>query len=79
MTGLPLLESELLYTRPAPPASGLVQIGAPSSLVPARAPLPGEQYRFYFDMTKCIGCKCCVVACNEENGNPVAITWRRVG
>ena len=39
----------------------------------------GEQYRFHFDMTKCIGCKCCVVACNEQNGNPSTINWRRVG
>ena len=30
-------------------------------------------------MTKCIGCKCCVVACNEQNGNPAGIHWRRVG
>jgi len=30
-------------------------------------------------MTKCIGCKCCVVACNEQNGNPANINWRRVG
>jgi Fe-S-cluster-containing dehydrogenase component/DMSO reductase anchor subunit len=30
-------------------------------------------------MKKCIGCKCCVVACNEQNGNPAAINWRRVG
>jgi formate dehydrogenase iron-sulfur subunit len=44
-----------------------------------RAPGPGEQYRFHFDMTKCIGCKCCVVACNEQNGNPAEILWRRVG
>jgi formate dehydrogenase iron-sulfur subunit len=42
-------------------------------------PKPGEQYRFHFDMTKCIGCKCCVVACNEQNGNPADILWRRVG
>ncbi|MBW8869617.1 MAG: dimethyl sulfoxide reductase anchor subunit [Acidobacteriales bacterium] len=44
-------------------------------------PVPGsgEQYRFHFDMTKCIGCKCCVVACNEQNGNPAEILWRRVG
>jgi len=42
-------------------------------------PGPGEQYRFHFDMTKCIGCKCCVVACNEQNGNPADILWRRVG
>ncbi|HTJ30493.1 MAG TPA: DmsC/YnfH family molybdoenzyme membrane anchor subunit, partial [Acidobacteriaceae bacterium] len=44
-----------------------------------RLPGPGEQYRFHFDMTKCIGCKCCVVACNEQNGNPAEILWRRVG
>jgi Fe-S-cluster-containing dehydrogenase component/DMSO reductase anchor subunit len=47
--------------------------------MPGRAPAPGEQYRFHFDMKKCIGCKCCVVACNEQNGNPAAINWRRVG
>jgi formate dehydrogenase iron-sulfur subunit len=44
-----------------------------------RTPGAGEQYRFHFDMTKCIGCKCCVVACNEQNGNPADILWRRVG
>lgn len=47
--------------------------------IPERQPVPGEQYRFHFDMTKCIGCKCCVVACNEQNGNPAHINWRRVG
>src|SRR5688500_12229891 len=47
--------------------------------MPARALEPGEQYRFHFDMKKCIGCKCCVVACNEQNGNPASINWRRVG
>lgn len=47
--------------------------------IPSRDLLPGEQYRFHFDMTRCIGCKCCVVACNEQNGNPAAINWRRVG
>jgi formate dehydrogenase iron-sulfur subunit len=40
---------------------------------------PGEQYRFHFDMTRCIGCRCCEVACNEQNGNPAEVTWRRVG
>lgn len=45
----------------------------------ARTPGPGEQYRFHFDMTKCVGCKCCVVACNEQNGNPGDLHWRRVG
>jgi DMSO reductase iron-sulfur subunit len=47
--------------------------------MPTRVPGPGEQYRFHFDMQRCIGCKCCVVACNEQNGNPAAINWRRVG
>lgn len=47
--------------------------------MPGRLPGPGEQYRFHFDMRKCIGCKCCVVACNEQNGNPASINWRRVG
>ena len=46
--------------------------------MPERVPGPGEQYRFHVDMGKCIGCKCCVVACNEQNGNPAAINWRRV-
>jgi DMSO reductase iron-sulfur subunit len=39
----------------------------------------GEQYRFHFDMTRCIGCRCCEVACNEQNGNGAEVTWRRVG
>jgi formate dehydrogenase iron-sulfur subunit len=47
-------------------------------LMPPRAPLQGEQYRFHVDMGSCIGCKCCVVACNEQNDNPAAINWRRV-
>jgi DMSO reductase iron-sulfur subunit len=53
--------------------------GAGSAALPLRIPNSGEQYRFHFDMTKCIGCKCCVVACNEQNGNPADILWRRVG
>jgi DMSO reductase iron-sulfur subunit len=40
---------------------------------------PGEQYRFHFDMTKCVGCKCCEVACHEQNNNPAAVKWRQVG
>ncbi len=40
---------------------------------------PGEQYRFHFDMTKCVGCKCCEVACHEQNNNPAAVKWRKVG
>ena len=55
-------------------APGLVE-----ALIPTRALEPGEQYRFHFDMTKCIGCRSCEVACNEQNGNPADIKWRRVG
>lgn len=59
---------------------GLVQLCSNGVDVPLPPPPgPGEQYRFHFDMTKCIGCKCCVVACNEQNGNPADILWRRVG
>ena len=61
----------------------LLEAGAPArvvdSLIPERALEPGEQYRFHFDMTKCIGCRSCEVACNEQNGNPYDINWRRVG
>ena len=51
----------------------------PAKLIPNRPPAEGEQYRFHFDMGLCIGCKCCVVACNEQNGNPASMNWRRVG
>ena len=61
----------------APP--GPHQIGTACRFPPGARSNAGEQYRFHFDMTKCIGCKCCVVACNEQNGNPAAINWRRVG
>ncbi len=30
-------------------------------------------------MTKCIGCRCCEVACAEQNNNPAGINWRQVG
>jgi DMSO reductase iron-sulfur subunit len=50
-----------------------------TSLIPTRPLLAGEQYRFHFDMTKCIGCRSCEVACNEQNGNPAEIRWRRIG
>jgi len=50
-----------------------------ASLIPSRPLEEGEQYRFHFDMTKCIGCRSCEVACNEQNGNPADIKWRRVG
>jgi len=77
---LPLLGSELVcLVSPARPSS-LIEIETePKPLIPTRPLQSGEQYRFHFDMTRCIGCKCCVVACNEQNGNPAAINWRRVG
>jgi formate dehydrogenase iron-sulfur subunit len=86
MTALPLMDSPLLYTATpsryaTPLIQGLVQIQTSPApgLIPSRALAEGEQYRFHFDMTKCIGCKCCVVACNEQNGNPAELNWRRVG
>jgi DMSO reductase iron-sulfur subunit len=54
------------------------EAGAVDRRMPVRALQPGEQYRFHVDMRRCIGCKCCVVACNEQNANPAAINWRRV-
>ena len=39
----------------------------------------GEQYRFHFDATACVGCRCCEVACNEQNNNSSDVKWRRVG
>jgi formate dehydrogenase iron-sulfur subunit len=68
-------------SRPGLPGSSNAAGGALAldGRMPSRAPGPGEQYRFHVDMGRCIGCKCCVVACNEQNGNPAAINWRRVG
>ncbi len=50
-----------------------------TSLIPTRPLQAGEQYRFHFDMTKCVGCRSCEVACNEQNGNPADLRWRRIG
>jgi formate dehydrogenase iron-sulfur subunit len=85
--GLPLLlrardePGELAYitTRSRQAGSPPPDAAHARSRMPLREPGPGEQYRFHFDMGKCIGCKCCVVACNEQNGNPASINWRRVG
>ena len=76
---LPLMGSALLLSPALPRQDALVQIRTPRPLIPERPLSEGEQYRFHFDMTLCIGCKSCVVACNEQNGNPAAINWRRVG
>jgi formate dehydrogenase iron-sulfur subunit len=92
MAALPLLtriaddETGLAYLTPksrrdpAVVPLGLLRptVDAPATRMPTRALEPGEQYRFHFDMRKCIACKCCVVACNEQNGNPASINWRRV-
>jgi DMSO reductase iron-sulfur subunit len=67
----------ILAPVPAPHADGLRQ--RESSLIPKIPLQDGEQYRFHFDMSKCIGCKCCEVACAEQNNNPPDISWRRVG
>jgi formate dehydrogenase iron-sulfur subunit len=84
---LPLLERAMAgddafhLTTEADSAEGLLVslCGIASNNPLPLPPQPGEQYRFHFDMTKCIGCKCCAVACNEQNGNPADILWRRVG
>lgn len=76
---LPLLTSQLVAVLDLRGPSAQPTRAEPAPLIPAQPPGPGEQYRFHFDMTRCIGCKCCVVACNEQNGNPAGIHWRRVG
>ena len=50
-----------------------------SPLIPDIPLEDGQQYRFHFDMSECIGCKCCEVACSEQNNNPPDVSWRRVG
>jgi formate dehydrogenase iron-sulfur subunit len=72
---LPLLEWIKTERSLVPPK----RQGRDGERMPGRAPGAGEQYRFHVDMGSCIGCKCCVVACNEQNGNPAPINWRRVG
>ncbi len=37
-----------------------------------------EQLGFYFDMTRCVGCKTCQVACKQRNNLPMGITYREV-
>ena len=83
--GLPLLEraadDDVAFALTRRSGGGLPLTSARTvdpSRIPDRAPGTGEQYRFHFDMGQCIGCQCCVVACNEQNGNPASINWRRV-
>jgi DMSO reductase iron-sulfur subunit len=77
--GLPLFATDLVCVVPSRHPAVARAVADPPPLVPDRMPRAGEQYRFHFDMTRCIGCKCCVVACSEQNGNPSGIHWRRVG
>ncbi|MEO7429872.1 MAG: DmsC/YnfH family molybdoenzyme membrane anchor subunit, partial [Acidimicrobiales bacterium] len=66
---------------PEPPAGrrgGSADPGA--TKLPELLPLDaGEQYRFGFSMSACIGCHSCEVACAEQNGLPDGTVWRRVG
>ena len=59
------------------PASPQVEVK--TALIPDRPLQPGEQYRFHFEMTKCIGYRSCEVACNEQNNTPADLRWRRIG
>ncbi len=37
-----------------------------------------KQLAFYFDQTKCTGCKACAIACKDKHDLPVGVLWRRV-
>jgi DMSO reductase iron-sulfur subunit len=65
---------------PAPPLPVPVTTSAPDGHRPELLALDaGEQYRFGFAMSACIGCHSCEVACAEQNGLPAGTVWRRVG
>lgn len=36
------------------------------------------QLGFYFDMSACIGCKTCQIACKDKNDSPIGVNFRRV-
>jgi formate dehydrogenase iron-sulfur subunit len=48
-------------------------------LIPATAPVPGQQYAFRVDLDRCTGCKACVTACHNLNGLGSDEAWRDVG
>ena len=50
-----------------------------SSLLPAKAPGPGEQYAFEVNLDACTGCKACVAACHSLNGLDEEESFRDVG
>lgn len=65
---------DLIATRTRRVDHGVTESG------PALLPLePGQQYRFTFDMSACVGCHSCEVACAEQNALPAGTVWRRVG
>lgn len=37
-----------------------------------------KQFAFYYDSSRCSGCKTCQVACKDKHNLPVGILWRRV-
>lgn len=37
-----------------------------------------KQLAFYFDASRCMGCKACVIACKDANELPIGINWRHV-
>lgn len=36
------------------------------------------QKGFYYDMTACVGCKTCQIACKDKQNNPVGVNFRTV-
>ncbi len=79
---LVLIESFVRFSE-RPVLDRLKELEVPGTGEESRLEVPslaeGEQFRFHFDMTRCIGCRCCEVACNEQNNNPSHVKWRRVG
>ena len=37
-----------------------------------------KQLGFYLDSSLCIGCKTCLIACNDKHDLPVNVNWRKV-
>ena len=37
-----------------------------------------SQFGFYMDMTRCTGCKTCMIACSDRHDHADNINWRRV-
>ena len=37
-----------------------------------------RQYGFYYDSSRCSGCKACQGACKDRNDLEIGILWRRV-